>query len=539
MLEGFRGGNRWLLLALLFACHIFFLHIYRHFISPNELSRLLLTSAIVDDHTLSIDDAIRRYGNTQDKATFSGHYYSDKAIGTSILAIPAFLVMRAIESIANVRFSTPVALFWVRVFTVTIPALWFLQFLITFWKQLRPNSNVWPYFVFLHLFGTVAFTYSTLFVSHYLVGICLFASVFYLNEYRTSPQPVLKYALLSGMFAGLALLMEYPAIFPVAILCIAAIVTIRINTRLTIFAAPVAVAALIILGYNYAIFGTPWDVTYRHMTDSFHTSQHAKGFIGIGMPKPDAIYGLLLSRHHGLFFLSPFLALCLPGFYQMLRSPKDAWAGRLFLAITLATLLVYSGFSFWIAGWNFGPRYLTSLIPFLSTAAFYYADEFLQRRPIYRILFLSAAIWSVVCVTLGTITFPYPPDNLTDTVFFLNFPLLAQNATGKTWLGNAWFFFPLLVLTLLILVRDQVKTGRVSTVVAGSALAVFLLFVGFFSAPEPSAMEYYARGSVYLYLGRYTESFREMQRALAANPDVRSRALIERRKTDLTRFVKQ
>ena len=536
-------GKRWLLLAFFVACHIYFFHTYRHFISPNELSRLLLTSAIVDDRTFTIDFAIQRYGNTQDKATFNGHYYSDKAIGVSILAIPGFLLLRAFESVSGIRFSAQTALFWVRVFTVTIPAILFLPLLVRYWRRLKPDSKHAELFLFLHLFGTIAFTYSSLFVSHYLLGCALFTSAFYLNEYRTSVEKPVRFLWLSGTFAGISLLLEFPALFPVSVLCISALIVLRKVRNLLYYATPIAIAVLMILGYNFAIFGTPWDVTYNHMSHSFHTAKHAQGFIGLGIPKPEALYGLFISRHHGLFFLSPFLLLSIPGIVRMLRSPTEKFSAKLFLGAILTITLVYSGFSYWIAGWNFGPRYLAPVIPFLSTAAFFYADQFLEHR-VRRLLFYIAAIWSVVCITIGTITFPFPPDNLKDIVFFLNIPLLLHNATGGNLAGNPWGFYVLLLISLLLVIikttpNDRISGKRLGTVAVAAIFTILLLVVGHLTRPAPAAMEYYARGSVYLYLGRYPEAFQEMQLALSANPDPRSRAFIERRMLDLKRFVKR
>src|SRR4249919_651428 len=62
----------------------------------NQNSRFDLLRAIVERHTLQID---AYHENTQDKARFQGHYYSDKAPGLVFLAVPfaeaARVVMRA------------------------------------------------------------------------------------------------------------------------------------------------------------------------------------------------------------------------------------------------------------------------------------------------------------------------------------------------------------------------------------------------------------------------------------------------------------
>ncbi len=541
MLEGFKGSRRWLFVGLLIACHVYFLQIYPLFVSPNELSRLVLTSAIVDDRSITIDEAIKRFGNPQDKAFFNGHYYSDKAIGASLLGIPAFVLLRMLERLTGVHFSAQMAIFWLRVLTVTIPAILFVPALSRFWRRLKPDSKYIPFFLFLHLFGTIAFTYSSLFVSHYLLGMFLFGSILYLNEYRVQPERPFKYLLLSGVLAGASLLMEFPAAVPVAVICFFALVTIRNLRRLSCFALMIVPFVILILGYNYLIFGTPWDVTYRHMTHSFHTAKHTEGLVGMSLPKLEALHGLLFSRHHGLFFLSPFLLLALGGFYRMLATETWAFLAKSFICITLATILTYSGFSYWVAGWNFGPRYITPVLPFLSTAAFYFGDELMQKSFLHRTAIVAAGIWSVLCVTIGTITFPFPPDNLQDPVFFLNFPLMLNGATGKNLAGNPWFFFVLLACALMVMtIRDRTKQIDFSQflhALAPVGLASLLFLVAFFSRPAPSAMEYYARGSVYLYIGMFEQTLVEMQSALAAGPDSNTRALIEKRITDLHRVL--
>ena len=51
----------------------------------NQNSRFDLVRAVIERHTLEID---AYHENTQDKAHFQGHYYSDKAPGVAFLAIP-------------------------------------------------------------------------------------------------------------------------------------------------------------------------------------------------------------------------------------------------------------------------------------------------------------------------------------------------------------------------------------------------------------------------------------------------------------------
>src|SRR5687768_17164455 len=60
----------------------------------NENSRFALTRAIVEDGSVAID---RFHETTGDKAYRDGHYYCDKAPGTSWLAVPAYALVYAVR----------------------------------------------------------------------------------------------------------------------------------------------------------------------------------------------------------------------------------------------------------------------------------------------------------------------------------------------------------------------------------------------------------------------------------------------------------
>ena len=59
----------------------------------NQNSRFDLIRAIIEQRTLRID---AYHGNTEDKALYQGHYYSDKAPGLALLALPAVAAVRPI-----------------------------------------------------------------------------------------------------------------------------------------------------------------------------------------------------------------------------------------------------------------------------------------------------------------------------------------------------------------------------------------------------------------------------------------------------------
>src|SRR5580658_10122132 len=70
----------------------------------NQNSRFDLLRAIVERHTLQID---AYHENTQDKAHFNGHYYSDKAPGLVFLSVPFAWASRPILRAAGIDPESP------------------------------------------------------------------------------------------------------------------------------------------------------------------------------------------------------------------------------------------------------------------------------------------------------------------------------------------------------------------------------------------------------------------------------------------------
>ncbi|HSP35030.1 MAG TPA: hypothetical protein VLU46_11990, partial [Thermoanaerobaculia bacterium] len=69
--------------------------VFPHFQSPNEITRWLLDAAIVDHRTIEVTPVMRATGVwTEDLATVGGRYYSNKAPGAALIALPAYALAR-------------------------------------------------------------------------------------------------------------------------------------------------------------------------------------------------------------------------------------------------------------------------------------------------------------------------------------------------------------------------------------------------------------------------------------------------------------
>ncbi|HEX6177941.1 MAG TPA: hypothetical protein VF057_06245, partial [Thermoanaerobaculia bacterium] len=103
-------------------------NLYPRFDSPNEYSRLRLTRALVEHRSFQIDPYLRNPSpqTVSDVAFYGGHFYSDKAAGMSLLAVPAVAIVHAIAPDASMRTMLVAA----RLSTVIIPALVALWFVL-------------------------------------------------------------------------------------------------------------------------------------------------------------------------------------------------------------------------------------------------------------------------------------------------------------------------------------------------------------------------------------------------------------------------
>ena len=94
--RGSRARAAWMLAAMLFVASAYFYQ------DPewNGNSRFSLTRALVEHGNFQIDDYISAPGwATEDRALFNGHYYSDKAIGSSLLAAPFYFLIFKLSGI--------------------------------------------------------------------------------------------------------------------------------------------------------------------------------------------------------------------------------------------------------------------------------------------------------------------------------------------------------------------------------------------------------------------------------------------------------
>jgi hypothetical protein len=422
--------GHWWLYAIAIA-YLYLFPWYPRIHSANELPRIYLVRAIVEDHTFAIDRGVARWGATSDMSPSNGHMYSNKAPGSSMLAVPFYAAVRAIAGDPGLA-----GTMWIcRVFAGIAPMLGFLWLLWGFLARFAPDPGARRVALLGYALGSLAMTFSILFFSHQLAAICV-ATAWILAidvaERRRRPEAMA----IAGFLVGAGLLCDYQAVFAALPIAIYVAVKLRPGAALgrAIAAAVIGAAPPIalLLIYHAACFGSPWRTGYDASTT--YAFFHQRGYLGMTELRWEAFWGSLIRPDNGLIALSPWWLLAIPGCVTLWR--RGDRATPVMAAAMVAIYIPFvSSLNFWRGGWGVGPRYITAMLPFLLPAVAAQLDAW-KARPVRFGLAAGLIGVGVAIYVLSSATFPYWPDTIRHPLYDVTFRMLGENLTAPS-LGTA------------------------------------------------------------------------------------------------------
>jgi len=462
--------------------------------SANELPRIYLTQAMVDHGTFQIDHGVAVIGKTADVSEWGGHYFSNKAPGSSMLAIPGYLVLKLVTGGAP----SVAAMTWTARFTTgVLPTLAFLVLLWGFLARFAgkdagapPDRGVRRAVMLAYACGSMALVYSVLFISHQLSAICI-AGAWILAFEVTAGDRSPRWMALAGFLAGCAPLCDYQAAFagvPVAIA-----IGWRLwqrPDRLRLFAVTAATAAVpvaILLAYHTACFDSPLRTGY----DASQTwaGFHQKGFLGITELRLEAFYGSMFAPDNGLLTLAPWLLLAGPGTWLLWRrGGRDREVAVVGAAVAVIYVLFISSINFWRGGWQVGPRYITVMLPFVLPAVTA-ALAAIDGRAVLRGVALGLVVVGVVIYTVSVATYPHWPDRYQNhnPLYEVSFRLLREGyapyslgwAVGLRGFASLVPYFAVVLALIgwvLVPARRYARSAAIAVAVAVAIIAAYAAF---------------------------------------------------------------
>jgi hypothetical protein len=369
----------------------------------NQNSRFALVRAIVEQHTLRIDSYA---ASTGDRAQVGHHFYSDKAPGQALLAVPVVAALRplGVHSASALSYAATVA-------TAALPTM--LTALCLVWLALGLGATRWGAILAALAFalGSPAWAYATL-LWGYALSTCGLLAAFSCAAAlgrSTSLRRDLLLGLGVGLAAGWAVVSEYPAAPPAVIvsgLALAKVWPAGWRRRLPVVGG-IAIGALacvaVLLIYQQAAFGSPFDAGYRHVQGFTGMQQ---GMMGITYPKAHVIHEILFGRFRGLLPLAPALAAGPVGLVLCWRRGRRAEVISALLVI-LYYLTLNAAYVYWNGGWSYGPRHLAPALPFLALGL---AFLWQRLRPLLRVLLVAAVLWGIGSSLVAVSTTAQPPE---------------------------------------------------------------------------------------------------------------------------------
>ncbi len=341
---------------------------YWHGRDWNSASRLMLTYAIVERGSLSIDGLDDQTG---DKAKREGHFYSDKMPGLSWLAIVPLVPAKLAFGLADHPLNKPGFAYWPADYFATLGTSGLLTIaaaliLMRLAADLGCSPRQSALIALAYGLGTPAFAYATLAYGHQASSFCLIGSFALLWRHGIGPR--LLRAFLAGVLAAYASVIELQVGPVSAILGFVVLGQAWGGRRpwldVLVFGAGAAIPTAALLWYNNACFGSPWKMGYFfHDIERFREVHSSQNPLGIRSPNWSLIAELTIASRRGLLWYAPVMLL-LPAGLVVLGIKKHWGLLSVSLATIAAVFLVNLSYPEWTGGWSTGPRFLLPMLPF-------------------------------------------------------------------------------------------------------------------------------------------------------------------------------
>ena len=528
-----RAGNfRAVVLAVLvFLIYAYFVHTAAwNQIGFNVAIRFLLVKSLVEDRSFVLD----KYQHlTDDKAYYEGRYYCDKPPGISYFAFPAYWVLRRAGDVLSRDWSPWPYLYLIRVIVISFPAAFFIVVLYRFLARFGVSASARAGLVAAYAMGTMAFPYATVFLAHQLAAVLVFSAVILLVRAGEGERRLSLYA---GLAAGGAFAAEYQVAVIILVVAVLMLPLRTMRGRRGFFFLGLLPGIAAVLSYNYICFDNPLSMGYAHVAVPAAKETQAHGFLGVGLPSLEALSLILFSSFRGLFYISPFCILAVPGFFYIhrcaVRDPLLAALFRVCLTSVVVYLLFTSSYAAWQGGSAYGPRMMTPALPFLIIPI-----AFLLRRGsrAYGVLFAVTAAYSIVFNLVAVSAEPRTSEYLINPVMDFSLPYILDGGATVN-LGTLLGLSPpaslvppaavsafIIVLFVLPAVRggrcERLGPAAIALYALCAALFLLMVFQLVYFRNRDDSVTYAMRGRAHEIHGNRDTAELYFVSSLAADPD--------------------
>ncbi len=318
---------------------------------PNtqDISRLCLSRAIVAGRLYA--DRCLVTGQTEDRAHYRGHLYTDKAPGMSVVEIvPSEIVRLPPPSPSTWHWEGDARIWFIHLIVSGLPFLLCVFLVGRISEGLAPGFGGAAMVVFglgteMGALGISAF-------DHSLTAALVFGAFVLASRRRP---------LAAGLAAGAAVTAEYESLTVLVLLL--AYVALQGGRAAGLYALG-SVPGLALLGaYDWGAFGAPWHPSYRNLDNSLRSEQLG-GVLGVHLPTLHGVQTTLVGNR-GLLILAPVLVAAAVGLVLVWQAGYRPEA-----LLCTAVVIAYVAASFGYFDPNGGrapaPRFVGVALPFLA-----------------------------------------------------------------------------------------------------------------------------------------------------------------------------
>jgi len=367
----------------------------------------LLPFSILENHNLYLDQFYNYFESNSLLPFFAkeidGHLLSVYPIVTPILITPLyvlpFLFLKSAHipiDMLNPGFVLIVSI--MEKLAVSLIASLSVIFVFLSVKELI-NKRTAIIVALIFAFATNTWTISSQALwQHGLVELFLAMSIYLvlINEKRASNKIIVSLGVISGLFV-FNRLVDSILLIPI----IYYIFGLR-DRRIAYYLCAMFISGGPFLLYNLHYFG-----------NLFGGMNYVLGLLGgrSGLIMP--FMALLISPNRGLFVYTPIMLFSVLGYFRILQMTNSKIKNFLFImgVSILALTAVYASFGIWWAGWSYGPRYLTGMLPALAIFLGLYIKDINfdiknGKNLAVICIFSILLIWSVFAQIVGAFYYP-------------------------------------------------------------------------------------------------------------------------------------
>lgn len=326
-----------------------------------------LTYAIFYNHTLNLDKYWESAGS--DFSWYNGHYFSGYPPLVPVLTVPFLAAEQVIAFLwVHLLWSFNGHLAWaLESWFLAIPqslALGLMSVLVfdllrrlgVGLKGAYLSSWLLPFTSFVLVYATGT--------NNDLPAACLIFLGFYLIA--TMDQFSERRLFLAGLVTSLAITAEYPAVLFMFLWGLFALAKFRSKLIPVAFFYVVGAASplLLLAAYHTYAFGAPWHFAHNYHAYKVNYDQTAANKLDFSIFNiPGGLGFLLFSPLKGLFLYAPLTIFSLLGIKPLVS--KNKLLGLFTVLGIVGITLFYASWWDYSGGFDFGPRYLISTLPFI------------------------------------------------------------------------------------------------------------------------------------------------------------------------------